>query len=312
MLPDLRKVVVHIRLVFSSFISFVDGIFCIPLIIYPASDFCANEDLSAEYQIDLDDDDKSLLFAFYNAGLNIDKDDEDSEVASFNGNSDDDESPTQIKLNPIFFSRCDSVGASALDLLHLDDNPNDVGKPLGNDRRRAVKLRKYARMSMCVAAAADYLQPKLKRCYRLSETPQKKRTLLNEADINSITGSSTFSHVLSFLSERELIHSASLVSTRFADVAAESLGNLMLASVGCDPWIRGKRRDSPSDADDSPLADAQGASRWHLSVAKSLERGWPSISHQFPWAHFLSDGAFKKVFKVWNHRCGAYEALSVM
>ncbi len=252
-----------------------------------------------------------MLFAFYEAGLNIDKDDEGSEL-SINGNSDDDESPTQIKSKPNFFSRCDSVGASALDLLHLDDNPNDVGKPLGNDRRRVVKLRKYARMSMCVAAVADYLQPKSKRCYRLSETPQKKRSSLNEKGINSIMGSPTFSHVLSFLSERDLLHSASLVSTRFSDVAAEALGNLMLLSVGCDPWTRGKRRDSPIDADDSSLGDAQGVPRWHLSVAKSLEKGWPHLMNQFPWAQFLSDGAFKKVFKVWNHRCGAYEALSVM
>ena len=283
-----------------------------PLIIYSASDFCANENLSAKYQIDLDKEDKSFLFAFYDDGLNTDKDDEDSEFASINGNSDNDLSPTQITSKPIFFSRCDSVGASALDLLHLDDNPNDVGKSLWNDRRRAVTLRKYARMSMCVATAADYMQPKLKRCYRLSETPPKKRSSLNETNINSITGSPTFSHALSFLSERDLIHSASLVSTRFADVAAEALGNLMLTSVGCDPWIRGKRRDSPSDADDPPLADAPGVSRWHLSVAKSLEKGYSYLMHQFPWAHFLSDGAFKKVFKVWNHRCEAYEALSVM
>jgi hypothetical protein len=114
------------------------------------------------------------------------------------------------------------------------------------------------------------------------------------------------------LSERDLIHSASLVSTRFADVAAEALGNLMLASVGCDPWTKGKKTDSLGDADDYSLTDAQGISRWHTSVAKSLEIDWPCLLHQFPWAQFLSDGAFKKVFKVWNYRCGAYEALSVM
>lgn len=291
---------------------FVEGIICIPLIIYSAKDFCANEDLSAKYQIELDEDDKSLLFGFYDAGLNVDTHDEDSEVASINGNSDDDEFPTEIMKKPFIFSRCDSVGASALDLLHLDDNPDEVSKTLGHDRRRAVKLRKYARMSMCVAAAADFIQPKLKRCYRLSETPTKKCYSLNEIPINSITESPAFSHVLSFLSERDLIRSASLVSTRFADVAAEALGNLMLASVGCDPWIRGKRRASLSDADDSSPADAQGVSRGYFSVVKSLEKSWPCLMHQYPWAQFLSDGAFKKVFKVWNHRCQAYEALSVM
>lgn len=33
--------------------------------------------------------------------------------------------------------------------------------------------------------------------------------------------------------------------------------------------------------------------------------------YQFPRAKLLS-GAFKKLFKLWNHRCRAYEALSVM
>ena len=43
-----------------------------------------------------------------------------------------------------------------------------------------------------------------------------------------------------------------------------------------------------------------------------MERTWPNLMIQFPWAQFLSDGAFKRVFKVWNDRLWDYEALSVM
>ena len=200
-------------------------------------------------------------------------DDDDSEVASINGNSDDDEFSDEIMSRSSFSSH----------------------------RRRRMKLQKYQRMS------------KLKRCYRLSKTPTKKRVSLNETYINSITESLIFSYVHSFLSERDLVHSASLVSTRFADVAAEALGNLMLVSVGCDPWTIGKKTsNSLDDADDYFLTDAQGISSRHWSVAKSLEKDWHYLLHQFPRGQFLSDGAFKKVFKVWNNRCKAYEAVSVM
>lgn len=172
-----------------------------------------------------------------------------------------------------------------------------------------MKLQKYVRMSLCVAAASEVLQPNLKRCHRLSVSPTK---MLKGTPINIIMdGGSVLSHVLSFLNEGELIHSASLVSTKFADFAADALGNLMLVSVGCDPSLRGNRSDdSLSEVDECDLVET--AELQHSSIAKSMKRGWPYLMSQFPWAKFISDGAFKRVFKVWNNRCGAYEALSVM
>ena len=112
-----------------------------------------------------------------------------------------------------------------------------------------------------------------------------------------------FSHVLSYLNESELIHSATLVCTRFADVAAEALGNLMLVSVGCDP---------SSVLDDSTLEAVDLVESPQDNPAKQMERGWPDLMLRFPWAQFLSDGSFKSVYKVWNSRCEAYEAVSVM
>ena len=290
-------------------------------------DFCDNEELSSEYHLCLDEDETASLLSFYDSSMHQltpilsqnQDDDEDSEVASINTASvEDDDFLTEMTSRTTRFARCDSVGASALDLLHLDDNRNNnIGITVEHDRRRTLKLRKYARMSMCVAAATDFIQPKLKpemkRCYRLSVTPTKRRSSLKVSPINSIIESPTFTHVLSFLSERDLMETAFLVSTRFADFAAEALGNLMLVSVGCDPWTRGNTLGNPREDDDLSLEGANDDKpRGHLPYAKSLLKEWSHIMRQFPWAQFISDGAFKKVFKVWNHRCGSYEAISVM
>jgi len=251
--------------------------------------------------------------------------DDDTVVASVNRESLD-EFPTEFPIeSPDFmskkigFARCDSVGASALDLLHLDDKVKHLS-PIFH-RRRTMKLRKYARMSLCVAVASDSLQPKLKRCYRLSESPSTKQSLLKGTPIKSIVDSTAFSRLLSFLNEGELIHSASLVCTTWADAAAEALGNFMLVSVGCDPSVNGKTNDDcSSDLEElyngvvaeNNFVDTQAVTPENSSVAKSMERGWPYLMERFPWAKFLSDGSFKRVYKVWNDYCGAYEAISVM
>lgn len=273
------------------------------------TEFCDNEELCSEYHITLDEEEKSSLMAIYDSDISFNHEDFDNEIACINGSLEDSFS-TKTMSKRITFTRCDSVGASAFDLLHLDEKQIEDGYPIGQNRRRNMKLRKYARMSLFIAAAPDFQAPHLKRCYRLSETPTKKWSPSKATHFSSITESTAFSHVLSFLNEGDLIHSVSLVSTRFADVAAEALGNLMLVSVGCDPLRRSRRLSNESDHSD--LSDNHDVIFSKSSVAKSMEKGWQLLMHQFPWAQFLSDGAFKRVYKVWNNFCGAYEAISVM
>ena len=198
------------------------------------------------------------------------------------------------KLVPVAARSGRSIKSKSLD--------SQDSRGAADERRRTMNLKKYARMSLCVSAASDLLKPKLKRCYRLSESPTKKEKQipLQGTPINSILDSTAFSDVMSYLNEKELIHSASLVSSSFADVAAEALGNLMLVSVGCDL--------STTMNNTRNTENLSGQS----SIVKSMERTWPNLIGQFPWAQFLSDGAFKRVFKVWNNRVGGYEALSVM
>ena len=281
------------------------------------SDFYGNADLGAQFQMALDEGEEASLFAFYDADADPDSEDEEdegsnSELASINGESEEeDEFPTEVASKALGFRRCESVGASAFNLLHLDDTVKEELPSPSYDRRRAMKLRKYARMSLCVAAAHDFRQPQLKRCYRLSESPAKVSTL-EGTPINEIVGSAAFSHVLSYLSEGELIHSASLVCTRFADVSAEALGKLMLVSVGCDSSLKELASDDSSNEEVEPDMDARPESKELSTVAESMRRGWPYLTGRFPWANFLSEGAFKRVYKVWNNHVGTYEALSVM
>lgn len=304
---------VHIRYVLLPTIIVLSRLrLRILILAFDSTDYYGNEDLSAQNQMSLDADDESYLFSFYEADADIDDDDDavDSEVCSINRDSLGD-FPTESTPRKIGLSRCESVGATAMDLLNLDDNPSF-------DRRRTMKLRKYARMSLCVAVASDYLhQPKLKRKNRMSEPPRKwSFSTGSSTPINSIMDSNnSFSVVLSFLNEGELLHAASLVCTEWADRAAEALGNLMLVSVGCDPSLNDKEADDDFSSDGAgeaePVDDQADVSAFS-SVAKSMERDWPYLMHRFPWAKFLSDGSFKRVYKVWNDNCGAYEALSVM
>ncbi|KAL3756715.1 hypothetical protein ACHAWU_006730 [Discostella pseudostelligera] len=130
------------------------------------------------------DDAEQSFIAMYDTDLNNENDDYDCEIACINSESLGDRCSTKPMSKRVAFARCDSVGVSAFDLLHR----------------------------------------RLKRCYRLSETPTKKSSPSKAAPFSCITESAAFSHVLSFLNEGDLVHSVSFVSTRFADVAAEALG----------------------------------------------------------------------------------------
>ena len=99
------------------------------------------------------------------------------------------------------------------------------------------------------------------------------------------------------MSESEILSKASLVSVKWADVAGHAHANLMHASVGYHELLGEDEEDTPTQ---------------RSSVALSMERSWSFLNTRFPWACFLSEGTFKKVFKVHNAAVGAVEALSVM
>lgn len=193
----------------------------------------------------------------------------------------------------------DNVGTPGLDRRHITDR---------HERRRSMKLQKLTRKRLSIANSQDLL-----RFTRLSSTPTHLRssldaptfssntestafspvlpylndslvfnpTLLRSASdapsFGSISESAAFYHLLSYLNEEDLV-SVSLVSTSsFTDFAVGALGDLMLKSGGC-----------------------------------SSSKDWKYLMNRFPWALYLGDGGYKRVYKVWNSNCGAYEAIAVM
>lgn len=119
---------------------------------------------------------------------------------------------------------------------------------------------------------------------------------LHDADILQL--------VFDFLDERELTMVASLVSTKWFEAATNSHANLMLLSVGCG---------SESSNDNQYLENMELATLSNDTTAAALmERSWNYLASTFPWACFLSEGAFKRVYKVFNHQHRVEEAISVM
>ena len=115
----------------------------------------------------------------------------------------------------------------------------------------------------------------------------------------AVENENVLSVILSFFDESELMGTASLVSTIWAEAAINSHAKLMLASVGCD------------EAQDEEEYDDE-FNGINNSVALSMGRSWEYLTKLYPWARFLSEGAFKKVFMVYNSAIGEYEAVSVM
>ena len=48
------------------------------------------------------------------------------------------------------------------------------------------------------------------------------------------------------------------------------------------------------------------------SISPNLLSNWRGMQHTFPWGLFLADGAYKRVYKVWNNVKHRMEAISVM
>merc|ERR1712238_99953 len=131
----------------------------------------------------------------------------------------------------------------------------------------------------------------------------------------AMSDSSILSQMFLFLCEEELPCSASVVCSQWFDEATNAHASLMLISVGCNTDVI----DRPStelveedniSIDNEAIVDSNEA--LGNSIAKSMERSWDYLMKSFPWASFLSEGAFKRVYKVWNTTMKSEEAISVM
>jgi hypothetical protein len=108
--------------------------------------------------------------------------------------------------------------------------------------------------------------------------------------------------VFGFLTESELVCSASMVCHAWADAATTASVKYMLASVG--------HSDGHDDSDEDDESNDCNIDK--SATVTTMERSWSYLNTEFPWGLFLSEGSFKKVYKVYNCRMEQEEAISVM
>lgn len=194
-------------------------------------------------------------------------------------------------------------------------------------RRRQTSFAKHTRMSLIASVVnptGPLLQGRKSLFIRPTQTGLRRKTtnlletLVAEPEFVPTTTNSieelscSLQHVFNdegllesifgFLPEHELLCVASLVSSRWADAATQAHANMMLMSVGC---LGNKSESDESDDEDSVIDTS-------LAIPGLMERQWSDLVSTFPWACFLSEGAFKRVYKVFNGNHRIEEAVSVM
>ena len=229
----------------------------------------------------------------------------------------------------ITLSRQSSIGASALSALAINE---DGPSPDKLEKRRKMSLAVRRRMSLCAAAFEGTQKRRFTTAFGLPSisspmeefgrkqtlVPNRRQTILPGATERAdqvLNDPSYLSTVLSYLTENELLLSASLVQISWGEAAAEAHASLMLVSVGCQADEDNKRVSLSSGVSDLIGADEElqvPHSAATESIARSMERSWQFLTCKFPWATFLSEGAFKRVYRVWNATVSAEEAVSVM
>jgi len=263
--------------------------------------------------------------AVSSAALGFDDDPEkDEESDTFEAETED-----RFDVVPaIGHNRTSSIGASAFSGLNLNDLASDEDKLM---RKRMSSFAKHRRVSICAAVLPPVGSIPVRRQTTFANrgpgslSPRndfQSRMLLVRPRFSSMIPAeivqspvdvvcnnvTVLSNIFSFFSEQELLCYASPICTTWADAATASHACLMLTSMGFSTSLAdsdsygGGGGEELREADDSLVQ----------SVAKSMERSWKFLMSQFPWACYLSDGSYKKVFKVYNSTLNASEALSVM
>jgi len=216
-----------------------------------------------------------------------------------------------------------SVASASEPALDADVPVHDEYEDKRQLRRRKVSFAKHKRISLWASATDGPLLPSKKPLFRvmqgfgrvdeirpslapLEEFPSRDSVtrgdfspIADEPSVPLIDGD-ILPSVFSFLDESELLTKAALVSTTWADAATTAHAAMMLASVGYNEC---------SEGDEDDIEEVSGSCS---SLPQSMQRDWVYLNTRFPWGCFLSEGAFKRVYKVHNTAVGAEEALSVM
>ena len=240
-----------------------------------------------------------------------------------------------IECTPIVVDHRSDAGTPSFDAMGALPS----AEKLREIRRRNISLAKHRRMSVCVtstSSSAIYQRKLLFAKIRQSYAPlPSTRNLSTMADsfsnrsfhlpgeslepldseqplMDLLAKKNVLPQIFSFLEGPELLTSVSLVCKSWADASTDAFAELMVASVGCsqdDDSDEDYDEDSSVVLDDPDIVDGAEPEN---SIALSMQRSWNYLLTNFPHASFLSEGAFKRVYKVKNAAMKAPEAVSIM
>ena len=206
----------------------------------------------------------------------------------------------------------------------VESSPSSEG--LRDMKRRSIAIAKRRRMSVCVSSHRPTVLPQRKPLFQYNkrqsvfgELAQReffKRDVgvqeplaAEQPLIEVLAEENLLQSVFAFLEGKDLLMTASLVCTSWAEAATDAYAELVLASVGC-------QEDNSKDEDDEDDIDEENDYYDEYqpmnSIALSMQRSWKYLLTTFPYASFLSEGSFKKVYKVKNAVVNDVEAVSVM
>jgi hypothetical protein len=198
-------------------------------------------------------------------------------------------------------------------------------------RRRQTTIAKHKRMSLIVSATYPtaslqnnrkslFVRPPDRAVTSVEPLPEKLSAIpafpssVETDSCASLPGSAydialkdeDIMHLIfGYLNEYELMCTASLVNSKWADAAAHAHANLMMLSIGC-------AGDEGEIGDDESIDDQSLKGKETCAVSGIVERPWQYLVESYPWACFLSEGAYKSVYKVFNYTHKVEEAISVM
>jgi len=190
-------------------------------------------------------------------------------------------------------------------------------------RKRRMSFEKHRRMSVFMSASQNreslllqktgLFRPsaafgRVERSFRCDEFPEfSERSGNVDEDVFSvkILDEQILASVFSFLPERELLLTTSLVNSTWAEASAVAHAKLILESLGAID-------DDDEHVDDDECGALVDGTLRRLAPTHASERPWSYVRETFPWGRFLAEGGMKRVYRVYNAAVGAEEAVSVM
>eukprot|EP00588_Corethron_pennatum_P009363 CAMPEP_0194276296 /NCGR_PEP_ID=MMETSP0169-20130528/8920_1 /TAXON_ID=218684 /ORGANISM="Corethron pennatum, Strain L29A3" /LENGTH=1536 /DNA_ID=CAMNT_0039019985 /DNA_START=113 /DNA_END=4723 /DNA_ORIENTATION=- len=225
------------------------------------------------------------------------------------------------------FRRYQSVGSTQLASLNLSDNSCSF-----EEKKKKKSFAKHKRVSICAAAFADESRPSMNR-FSVSNAPVLKNHSLSEMSMSMsprcelateksflefqgppdtcFSKSDIVQNIFGFFTEEELLCKVSLVCSEWATHASFSHASLMLASVGCVDTLLNSSKRSSYEVDGKDDIDINSINSSN-SALKFMDKPWSHLEQRFPRASFLAEGGNKHVYRVWNSKVNAEEAVSVM